>query len=141
MPLNDRSSDSTSENEVFYESLDSLGPSMSSFMSKLSMESLDSIGSLEMTDDDDDDDTDGEKHEGDSTDGDFHVNADDALPEPKDGQKYATEKIKEFIRQEGLCSSERVDYQKIDKDFQLKLDKDTEYPAFDALKKFLINCK
>lgn len=145
VPLNDTPAGSTSDSEVFYDSADNLKQGMTSFLSKLSMESLDSIDSIDATDDDDDIDdveTDGDVHGSDS-----HVNdgltqiAEKVLPQPVDGKKYATERIKEFFKSQGIQPSGNVNYEKIDKDFNLKLDPKSDTPAFDALKKFLLHCQ
>lgn len=144
IPLNDTSGDSASEGEILCESGDRSVPNMSSLMSKLSMESLDSIDSAEATDDENYDcEIDGDVYDGDAHSCDSHVHSDGdkVLPQPSDGQKYATEKIEEFLNAQGVKPSKNVNYRKIDDDFNLNLDSKPDFPAFDALKKFLIQCE
>jgi len=143
LPLNDTSGDSISEGERSYESTDKIALGMSSFMSKFSMESLNSIESLDFTDDENFDyDTDGEIHEGDATilEAENHASGSSMLLEPVDGHNYAAAKIKEFFKMEGIQPSSEINYTKIDKDYNLKLELSTEFPAFEALKKFLVTC-
>ena len=145
LPLNDISGDCANDYEGIYDSASNLAPpSMSSFMSKLSMESLDSIDSLDNTDDENYDyDTDGDIHEGESNDTfeDGHIGDSGMLPESGAGEKFAADKIKDFFHTQGIQPSKDIDYAKIDKDHKLNLDIKAEFPAFDALKKFLVTCK
>ena len=139
LPLNDEV-----ENEAFHEVSGHLAPSMSSFMSKLSMESLDSIDSLELSDDETYDyETDGEMHEGGGTTsaGDVHSIDEKSFLQPTGEQNYAAEKITEFFRTEGIQPSKDIDFAKLEKDYNLELDMQSEFPATYALKKFLITCK
>ena len=141
--MNDTSGDSISEGEGIYESTDKIALGMSSFMSKFSMESLNSIESLDFNDDENFDyDTDGEIHEGDTNilEGESHASGSSMLLEPIEGQNYAAAKIKEFFITEGIQPSSEIDYTKIDKDYNLKLELNTDFPAFEALKKFLVTC-
>eukprot|EP00112_Aurelia_sp_Birch-Aquarium-sp1_P021474 Seg580.2 transcript_id=Seg580.2/GoldUCD/mRNA.D3Y31 product="Diacylglycerol kinase eta" protein_id=Seg580.2/GoldUCD/D3Y31 len=129
VPLNDNDFDSGSETEAHNGGGGDMAAKMGSLMSALSMESLDSIDSLDLTDDElDDDVTEGtpiRERPGDM----------DILPKPH-GKTYAAEEIKKFLKAEGI-GSQKADIGKIAKTFKFDLDKSTEYPAFDALRKFL----
>ena len=129
VPLNNNDLDSGSETEAQNENGGDMTAKMSSLMSALSMESLDSIDSLDLTDDElDDDITEGTQiktRPGDT----------DILPKPH-GKTYATEEIKKFLKAEGI-GSQKADIRKIAKTFKFDLDKNAEFPAFDALRKFL----
>ena len=129
LPLNDNDLDTGSETEAQDESGGDMTAKMSSLMSALSMESLDSIDSLDLTDDELDDDV-TEKTQIINR----HEEA-DILPKPHD-KTYATEDIKKFLKAEGI-GSQKPDIRKIAKTFKFDLDKNAEYPAFDALRKFL----
>ncbi len=98
-------------------------------MSKLSMESLDSIDSLELSDSEFMDElVDVEGSQIDAPPGQF-------LPKPH-GKMYAIEEIKKFLEAEGYQNAE-LDFQAISDNYKVSLDNETEYPAFDALSKFL----
>ena len=129
VPLNDNDLDTGSETEAQDDSGGDMTAKMSSLMSALSMESLDSIDSSELTDDELDDDVTEKTQIKD------RPEEADILPKPHD-KTYATEEIKKFLKAEGIVS-QKPDIGKIAKTFKFDLDKNAEYPAFDALRKFL----
>ena len=122
IPLKDDSLGMRSENDSEHGD----GSKMSAIMSALSMESLDSIGSL--------DDLSEDELNSDLVDGCFEPD-DDILPKPH-GDTYATEEMRQILAA-GKRGSGDFNLVQVANDFHLELDKDAEYPAFDALRKLL----